>query len=348
MAEQPVRVGIVGAGANTRQKHIPGFRAIEGVSVTGVVNRTPESTARAARELDIPKTYPTWQALIEDPEIDAVCIGTWPNLHCEVACAALAEGKHVLTEARMSANAAEAHQMLAASRAHPELVAQIVPCPYGLVHDQFIRTLMKNGYLAELREVVVIGVDDRHWDYTHFMHWRQDTRLSGLNALTLGMLHETLLRWIPAPTRVFAQTTIFEPTRPSPHNSTNEHVSVPESIQAITQIGGGARGIYHLSGVSLFGPGQQIHLYGRSGTLKLIMGAEEELWCGRVGDKELQRVQLPAEDRGGWRVEAEFVGAIRGTESVRLTDFAAGVQYMEFTEAIVRSAETNLPVPLPL
>src|SRR5690606_7822662 len=127
--EQRVRIGIVGAGANTRARHIPGFREISGVEVAGVVNRTPESTARAARELQIPKTYPHWEALVDDPEIDAVCIGTWPYLHADITCAALDAGKHVLTEARMAMNAAEAHRMLRASRAHPHLVAQIVPSP---------------------------------------------------------------------------------------------------------------------------------------------------------------------------------------------------------------------------
>jgi predicted dehydrogenase len=99
METQRVRVGIVGAGANTRSKHIPGFRKIPGVDVLGVVNRTAESTARVAREFEIPRTYVDWRQLIDDPEIDAVLVGTWPNMHCEVTCAALEAGKHVLCEA---------------------------------------------------------------------------------------------------------------------------------------------------------------------------------------------------------------------------------------------------------
>ena len=52
-----------------------------------------------------------------DPDIDAIVIGTWPYLHCPITLAALEAGKHVLTEARMSMNAAEAHRMLAAAAA---------------------------------------------------------------------------------------------------------------------------------------------------------------------------------------------------------------------------------------
>ena len=58
--------------------------------------------------------------------------------------------------------------------------------------------------------------------------------------------------------------------------------------------------------------------------------------------------EIPADQRGDWRVEDEFIGAIRGTESIRLTDFATGVKYMEFTEAVARSAESGQPVDLPL
>ena len=46
MVTQRVRIGIVGAGSNTRLRHIPGFRHIPGVDLQGVVNSTPESSAR--------------------------------------------------------------------------------------------------------------------------------------------------------------------------------------------------------------------------------------------------------------------------------------------------------------
>ena len=346
MAEKPVRIGIVGAGANTRTRHIPGFRAIPGVEIRGVTNQTPESTARAAKELDIPKTYPSWQDLVASPEIDAVCIGTWPNLHCPVTCGALKAGKHVLTEARMARNVAEAKQMLAASQARPDLVAQIVPSPFGLQSHKHVLRLLRGLYIGELREVIVLGADDQFWDDSELLHWRQDRETSGVNVLTLGILHETLTRFVPAPTRVFAQTAIDAPLRPDPNGPGRLPVTVPESLFAITQLPGGARGMYHFSGNILFGPGKQIHLYGSKGTLKLTFGAQEQLWVGRQGDTSLQLIEVPEEDRGGWRVEAEFIGAIRGEEKVQFTDFAAGLKYMEFSEAVIRSAETKQPVDL--
>ena len=200
-----IRIGIVGAGANTRLRHIPGFRKIEGVELTGVVNSTAASTQSAAVEFDIPKTYPNWEALVADPDLDAVMIGTWPNLHCEITCAALAAGKHVLTEARMAASLAEARRMLAAAQAHPELVVQIVPSPFGLEHQTAMTQLLDDGFLGDLRELVVISADDSFHDESQPLHWRQDRRISGVNTLTLGIMHETVIRWTPSPERVFAQ-----------------------------------------------------------------------------------------------------------------------------------------------
>ncbi len=348
MSEKPVRIGIVGAGANTRTRHIPGFRAIPGVEIVGVVNRTPESGARVAREFAIPKVYSDWQAVIDDPGVDAVCIGTWPDMHCEITCAALAAGKHVLTEARMARNAAEAHRMYAAALAHPGMTAQIVPSPFGLVQDRFVRQMIEQGYLGQLREVVVLGADATFWDYTEPLHWRQDARISGFNVLALGILHETVSRWIPPTTRVFAQSNCFERHRPIPGEPGMVEVTVPDSVQIVTMIDGGARGIYHISGITLFGPEKQIHLYGSRGTIKYTIAPEEKLFCGRAGDKEMRLLEIPAEQRGGWRVEAEFIASVRGQDKIHYTDFATGIRYMEFTEAVARSAALDLPVDLPL
>src|SRR5258708_972195 len=106
MTEPTLRVGLIGAGANTRLRHIPGLRAVPGVEIVAVCNRRPASTEEVARVCAIPRTHARWEDLIADPAIDAIIIGTWPYLHCPITLAALAAGKHVLTEARMSLDAA--------------------------------------------------------------------------------------------------------------------------------------------------------------------------------------------------------------------------------------------------
>ena len=132
MPTDTLRIGIIGAGANTRLRHIPGLRIQNSVEIAGVANRSAQSSQKAAKELDIPKAYRDWTEIIADKNIDAVCICTWPYTHAQMTIAALDAGKHVLCEARMAMNAREAHAMVAASRRNPSCIAQIVPAPMTL------------------------------------------------------------------------------------------------------------------------------------------------------------------------------------------------------------------------
>ena len=343
-----IRVGFVGLGGNCRLRHVPGLRACADVEISGVVNRRTESTAAAAKEYDIPKSYDHWKDLVEDTQIDAVVIGTWPYLHCEITLAALAAGKHVMTEARMAMNAAEAHRMFEASQKSPQLVTQIVPSPFGFHADQVIKEMIADGFLGELREVAVIGAHDGTADAGAPRSWRQSAEYSGLNTLTMGILHETLIRWVPDPISVIAQSQVFTAERTNPDTGKKETVGTPDSAHVLTQLPDGARGIYHFSGVTSFGPGHQIHLYGSEGTLKYMMEPKEHLLAARRGEDKLSEVEVPADKFYDWRVEQDFIEAIRGERKIELTDFATGVRYMEFTEAVARSAESGKTIQLPL
>ena len=147
MATDTLRIGIIGAGANTRARHIPGLRAVEGVEIVTVCNRRRESAQAVAQEFGIPRICDHWEQVLADPDVDAVVIGTWPYLHCPITLAALAAGKHVLTEARLSLNVAEARQMLQAARNQPRLVAQVVPSPFGLKGHEVMVGLLRGGFL---------------------------------------------------------------------------------------------------------------------------------------------------------------------------------------------------------
>ncbi|HEX5446371.1 MAG TPA: Gfo/Idh/MocA family oxidoreductase [Pirellulales bacterium] len=348
MATDLIRVGIVGLGGNTRRRHIPGLRACPNVEVHAVCNRRPDSTAAAAREFGIAKTYEHWQDLVADPELDAVVVGTWPYLHCPITLAALTAGKHVLTEARMAMNASEARQMLTASRERPELICQIVPSPFGLRAHRVVLELLGSGFIGELREVVVSAANDDLADAEVPLGWRQVRELSGLNMLSLGILHETLMRWAPAPVRVMAQLRAFVPERLDPATGLLRRVGTPDSVQVLAMLAGGAHAVYHISGVARFGGGTRIELYGSEGMLKYELAPHDRLWGARRGEQGPRELEVPDEKTMQWEVEAEFIGAIRGERPVRFTDFASGVRYMEFTEAVARSAASGVAVELPL
>lgn len=349
MSATSLRIGLIGAGANTRLRHIPGFRALRGVELVAVCNRRPGSTAAVAREYGIPRTFEHWQDLVADPGIDAIAIGTWPYLHCPITLAALEAGKHVLTEARLSMNAAEAHRMLAAARKHPRLVTQVVPSPYGLKGHEVMVGLLASGYLGELREVQLVSRGGNLADPAAPLSWRQDAALSGFNMLTLGILHETFLRWGPPPVRVLAQVHAFVPTRLDPEGGVRRPVGTPDSVQVLAILENGARAVYAFSGVTPCGTEMSIRLYGSDGTLHYDLATDRVHGASRKsGTDALQEVPIPAGQARAWTVEADFVDSIRNGTPVRLTDFATGVAYMEFTEAVARSARDGKAVDLPL
>ncbi len=342
-----IRIAVVGAGNIARVRHLPGFRAIPGVRIVGVCNQHRESAAKVARDFGIPKIYQSWENVIEDDQVHAVLIGAWPYMHCPVTLAAFDSGKHVLTEARMAMNAREAQRMYDRSKEVPHLTSMIVPSPYGLTGDAFIRSLIESKYLGTLREVHVDGLNGDLADPRTPLGWRQMTKYSGFNMLTLGILYETVLRWVPQAVRVMSYASKVIDKRIDPETNKVARVGNPDSVQVMTNQEDGSIGIYRLSGVLHHGPGMSISLYGSEGTLVYDL-SRDEIRGAKRGDAALQVLPIPPDLRGGWRVEADFIAAIRGERPVTHSPFAMGVRYMQFTEAVARSSRHQQPVGLPL
>lgn len=334
-----LRIGIIGAGGNTRAKHIPGFKAIAGVEVTVICNRTMESGQKVAREFGVPYATTSAKDVIESKDIDAICIGTWPNMHAKFTVAALRAGKHVLTEARMARNLAEAEMMLEESRQRPNLIAQIVPAPMSLPFDATVIELLQRGTLGTLREVFLTATSDGLADSALPLTWRQDLTLSGKNTLYLGIYYEMALRWLGhGVISVIADAAIFTKERKD-EEGVPEPTTIPESVTVLGTYADGARLIAHFSGVERSGPRAEIRLNGSKAGLRLDL-AKNELWLARAGEPE-KLIEIAPEKRGAWRVEADFVAGIREGWPARLTDFETGVKYMQFTEAVWDSWHTG-------
>ena len=186
MADEGIRVGLIGAGGNVRERHIPGFQGADDCEIVAVANRTVASGRAIADQFNIPTVYGSWQELLEDDSINAVCIGTWPYMHRTLTLAALDAGKHVLTEARMASNAEEAHDMLNASKAHDHLVCQLTPTSSSYNIDNVLKRLIDEGQLGELLSVDFTSLPNRFADFDAPVHWREDRRMSGFNTLNIG------------------------------------------------------------------------------------------------------------------------------------------------------------------
>jgi predicted dehydrogenase len=343
--EEVVRLGLIGAGRNTRERHIPGFQKIPGVEIAAVANRSRESGQRVADSFNIPTVYDNWRELLDDPTIDAVCIGTWPYMHCTLTLAALDKGKHVLCEARMAANSQEAHAMLDASMTLPHLVAQIVPSPTTFKVDGLLMQLISEGYLGDLLAVELQSQSPNFADFDSPMHWRQDRALSGYNILNMGIWYEAMIRWVGPATRVMAMTKVSVPRRRD-ESGHWQAVTVPDHVDILCELANGAQAHLRFSAVSGLSLGNEVWLYGSEGTIRV--DNRFNVFGGQRGDAQLSEIPNPPEKQYSWRVEQEFINAVRGKEPVTRTPFPVGVHYMEWTEAVTRSAQTGQAIALPL
>ena len=79
MADAEIRVGLIGAGGNVRNRHIPGFQKINDLEIIGVANRSLESGRSVADQFNIPRVYNGWQELLEDDESTQSVLGPGPT-----------------------------------------------------------------------------------------------------------------------------------------------------------------------------------------------------------------------------------------------------------------------------
>ncbi len=343
MAQDTIKVGVIGAGGNTTSRHIPGLQAIEGVEIVGVCNRSQESSQRVADQFGIPKTYGNWQDAIADADTNAIVIGTWPYMHCRATIAALEADKHVMCEARMAMNAREAHEMREVSHQKTHLIAQIVPSPMTLRADNTIKRLIADGYIGD-----VLAVEARaggaFLDSEAPLQWRQDFDLSGLNIMSLGIWYEALIRWVGEATQIMAMGKTFVKMRPDA-DGVMRSVRIPEHIDVVGELACGAQLHIQVSNVAGLAGAPEVYVFGSNGTLRF---SGNRLYGGQKSDTELTEVDIPDSEVGAWRVEEEFVNAIRGEEVITHTDFETGVKYMEFTEAVTLSMQSGATITLPL
>jgi xylose dehydrogenase (NAD/NADP) len=107
-----VRWGILGV-AKINQRLLPAFRRARHLELRAIASRSLERAREAARAANIPVAHGSYEALLADPQIDAVYIPLPNTLHAEWTRRAAEAGKHILCEKPLTPTAAEAEELLA-------------------------------------------------------------------------------------------------------------------------------------------------------------------------------------------------------------------------------------------
>ena len=259
--------------------------------------------------------------------------------------AALDSGRHVLCQARMANDAAQARDMLAASQRHPDLVTMLVPSSSGYSIDRAMLSLIGGDLLGEILSVEVQRRERGFADVGGELDWRHDWEFSGYNVLNVGAIYELVMRWLGPGNRVRGLTRVHVPTRRDEQG--NERAArIPDHVEVLYELANGAPVHMTFSETSGLSRGNDTWIFGSEGTIHV--DNTQKIFIGRRGDRELVEYPNPPEGQYRHRVEEEFINAIRGLEPVAMNTFDIGVRYMEWTEAIYRSTESDTVVSLPL
>jgi predicted dehydrogenase len=112
-----LRIGILSTANIATEKVIPGMRRAERVDVVAIASRDAARSRAVADRLAIPRAHGSYEALLADPDVDAVYVPLPNHLHAEWTIAAARAGKHVLCEKPLAMTAADAERMVEACRA---------------------------------------------------------------------------------------------------------------------------------------------------------------------------------------------------------------------------------------
>ncbi|MER7638171.1 Gfo/Idh/MocA family oxidoreductase [Streptomyces sp. NPDC126522] len=151
-----LRIGILGAASIAPSALIKPAQQHPRVAVTAVAARSRPRAEAFARKHDVPVVHPTYEALLADPQIDAVYVPLPNGLHADWMLRAIDAGKHVLCEKPFTANRAEAERVAEAADAARARTGLVVMEAFHYRHHALaarMQEIVRSGELGELRRV---------------------------------------------------------------------------------------------------------------------------------------------------------------------------------------------------
>lgn len=148
-----VRWGVLGTANIAVGKVVPALQKAAHVDVVAIASRETDRASAAAKRLGISRAHGSYEALIADPNVDAIYNPLPNHLHVEWSIACLEAGKHVLCEKPIGLSVEEAERLEAAGRRHPDL--KLMEAFMYRHHPQWVRTkeLVDSGQIGTLKSI---------------------------------------------------------------------------------------------------------------------------------------------------------------------------------------------------
>jgi len=146
-----VRFGILST-ADINRLLIPGARASDKVELIAVASRDQTKADAYAREWDIERAYGSYDALLADPDVEAVYISLPNTMHCEWSIRAVEAGKHVLCEKPMTRHTADVERAFDAAERAGHLLSEAFMYRHNPQTKRLV-DLVREGAIGDLRLV---------------------------------------------------------------------------------------------------------------------------------------------------------------------------------------------------
>jgi xylose dehydrogenase (NAD/NADP) len=146
-----VRLGIVST-ADINRKVIPGAHESDKVELVAVASREQRGAEEYAKAWKIPRAYGSYEALLEDPDVDAVYISLPNTMHREWSIRSLEAGKHVICEKPFSRHPADAEKAFDAAERSGRLLTEAFMYRHNPQTARLVE-LIREGTIGELRVV---------------------------------------------------------------------------------------------------------------------------------------------------------------------------------------------------
>jgi predicted dehydrogenase len=150
---EKIRWGVLGVARIATRKVIPGMQHGKWTTVDAIASRDEAKARAAASELGVPKAYGSYDALVADPDIDAIYVPLPNHLHVEWTTRAAEAGKHVLCEKPIGLVAADAEELVAVRNRTGVLIQEAFMVR---THPQWLgaRDIAQSGRIGEVRSIV--------------------------------------------------------------------------------------------------------------------------------------------------------------------------------------------------
>jgi predicted dehydrogenase len=152
MNSRKLRWAVLGAGKFVTSVALPAMKECRNVEVTGIASRSAEKAEAAARQLQLPRYYASYEAALDDPAVDVIYNALPNHLHVEWSIRAAQAGKHVLCEKPIALTAADCLGLIQARDRARVLIGEAFMIRH---HPQWTRVLqLAADGIGDVRSVI--------------------------------------------------------------------------------------------------------------------------------------------------------------------------------------------------